>query len=568
MLKKAEHKAKHSNEQPRKEHHKEAPKLSSRKKTILVFAILALILALALHYALTHWEGISLYGDDPVYVSLAGYAANGTFMEEIGYIFTVRLAEIYGIALFFKLFGTTDFVAGLWNTMSYIGIIIVTFLFVRMYYDDKAALTSAFLVTIFPLISKYALNISDDIPLTFFGSLAILLFIYAERTNKKYYYFASGLLLVFIWLITYESGIIILFTILLAIVEVLRGKVKINTDSIFFLYGIIFLFLVVFIFSYYNSHLPFLVITENTRFYSAVGTQVNGLATIPSTNTNLTVYPNAMFQYNIWGALTSKPYKYVPLNLYNTLFPLINTSEYGLYFYLIIPMILVLLALREKRSYFFIAWFLFVFAFLEAGPMHVGITLHPFSITYLLAYRLLRFMLIITVPLCAIMGIAMAKLLEFKNRYLLAIGIFFFLAILALLYANNYSISSFWYYWQRYPEDLMIPAANYLKAMPNAQIYLEGSIPPNDVPISYSSSAIETYLGRPAATDVNYSITTQTSCSSFRADSYIIWSGPPMCVGWVDVLNITKYPPGIPIQIINADYPTLPYPVTNIYYYR
>ncbi len=546
--------------------HKEHASGKQPKKMLIVAMILVLIITNAMYYAFTHAEGISVYGDDPNYVYLAATAYHGNFIESASYIFTIRLGEIYGIATFFYLFGSTNFTSGLWNIMSYFGIIIVTFLFVRLYYDDKAALTSAFLASVFPLVTKYAVNISDDIPLAFFGSLAILLFIYAERNNKKTYYFFSGILIAFSWLITYESGIMIIFLLLFAFIELLRGKVKINTTTIFFVYGIAILFLLVFIFSYFNSGAPFIVITENSRFYSAVGSSINGLPTIPTADTNLMDYINGMFQYPIYNIVSTQPIFSMPRNIWNTLFSVINPSEYGTYFYLLIPMIVILLVIREKRSFFFIVWFIFMFLVLEFGPMHVSVSLSPFNITYLLAHRILRFMLLVTVPVCAIMGITLVKLLEFRNKYLLCIGVVFFIAILGLLYLNNYYVSNFWYYWQQYPVELVMQTASYVKTVsPSAHLYLEGLY--NTHPIPYSATTIQTYLGNPAGTNVDFSIYNETNCSVFPNDSYIIWSGPPHCPGWIDVFN-TTIPKNIPPMIIQNEYPNIQYPITNVYYKR
>jgi 4-amino-4-deoxy-L-arabinose transferase-like glycosyltransferase len=545
---------------------REENKISYRK--IAIAAVFCLIIINALYYAFSHYEGISEYGDDPNYVWMAGSVLNGNFKENPGYIFSVRLVEAYAIAGFFYLFGINSLTASLWNITSYVGIVVVTFLIVRLLYDEKAALLSAFIVSIFPLVAKYAVNIGEDIPFAFISGLAILLFLYAERFNKKHFYFFSGALIVASWLISYEAGIVILFIFAYAIIEILRKKIKIDYNSIFFVYGILIAFLLVFIFSYFNSGLPFITITTNSRFYSAVGGSINGLPTIPTADMSPSFYINGMFQYGIVNTFMHNSLKNSILTVSNMLFAASNPSEYGIYFYIAIPILVLLLLFKERRSYFLIFWFAFMFLMLEFGPMHMGLSFNPFSITYVLAHRLLRFMLIIAVPTAGIIGIGLAKLLEFRNKLAVASGIIALVCILALIYANSYYIAQFWYNWQNYPNQLVMQAANYIKTVsPTSNIYLEGRESSGVSVVAYSVTPIGTYLGNPDTERINYWISANISCSYFENDSYIIWAGPAHCPDWVNELNITT-PKDIPDYIINSENPSMGYIITNIYYKR
>src|SRR5271156_1341936 len=119
------------------------------KTKFVVAAIFILIVISALYYGVSHFEGISSYGDDPTYVNLAAQVVSQhNFKESQGYIFSIRLVEIYAISAFYYAFGPSNFTSTLWNLTSYIGLITVAFLTVRLLYDDKAALITAFLVSI------------------------------------------------------------------------------------------------------------------------------------------------------------------------------------------------------------------------------------------------------------------------------------------------------------------------------------------------------------------------------------------------------------------------------------
>ncbi|MEM0150079.1 MAG: glycosyltransferase family 39 protein, partial [Candidatus Micrarchaeaceae archaeon] len=316
----------------------------SRYRLIAAVLLLA-ILANASYYAFTHFEGPSSYGDDPNYLYLASSFINGFYSMNPGYIFSVRIMQFLPTALFYSVFGITNLTSTLWDIISYLGIIAVTFFIVKLFYGYKAALLSSFIVSIFPIVMKFAVNTGEDPPLTFISALAVLMFLYAEKSNKKAYYFASGSLLVVDWLISYEAGVAIAFLLVYALVELLRKRIRIDYSSIFFLYGIAISFLLVFIFSYFTSTppQPFVTITRNIEFYSAVGTRVNGLPTIPTTNNNLYFYPDLFFQYHLLKVMTQSPNIVDDLqNGYNTLF-MQNPSDFGVtYYYLIVAIIAVL----------------------------------------------------------------------------------------------------------------------------------------------------------------------------------------------------------------------------------
>ena len=307
-----------------------------------------------------------------------------------------------------------------------------------------------------------------------------------------------------------------------------------------------------------------ITITENLRFYSGVGTKVNGLPTIPSTNQDLMYYPRSMFPYEIIQMISHQGVVGAVENLVALIVSPMQNSEFGFYFYLVLPIMLTLLLLREKRAYFAIFWFTMLFLALEFGPMHLGISTNPLRIDYLPAYRLNRFLLVLTVPLAGIIGIGLAKLLESKDKYVLLLGALAVCMVLTVLYLANYNTSNFYYYWQHYPQELVMQAVNFIKTLPaTTTVYLEGTY--NNANVGYSSSEINTYLGNPQGNRVNFSITASTGCSAFAANSYVIWSGSPHCASWRNVLDI-KTPDDIPAFIVQDENPLLNYRPTNIYY--
>ncbi|MCL4363349.1 glycosyltransferase family 39 protein [Candidatus Marsarchaeota archaeon] len=539
------------------------------KRSYVVYGMLFLILLNAAHYGFTHYEGPSLYGDDPNYLYLASSLINGNYHLSPGYIFSLRLMQFGPIALFYGLFGVNTLTSSLWDIVSYLGIILVVFYLVKLFYNDKAALMSAFIASIFPLLTKFGVTVGEDPALCFVGSLAILLFIYGEKFEQRKYFFASGMLLVASWLISYEAGVVIAFLGLYIIIRLLTKKLTVNRISIMFIYGIAIAFLITFVFSAWNAGLPFITVTRNLGFYSAVGTRIGGLPTIPSTNVNLDFYPNMMFPYSFIQNVMHSNLSNVFGNILASIYRMPADSDYGLYFYLVIPILALLLIFREKRVFFIAFWFLFMLLFMEFGPMHVGLSLNPLHIIYIPAYRLGRFLMVMSVPLSAIIGIGLTKLIEVRDKRLLAINAIILFAILGVLYTQNLTISYFWYYWDIYPQSLAIQPANYLRyngtVDHSAIIYVDALY--KNASLSYTGSEFPSYIGDPSTNLVNSQVNNQTSCNAFDSGSYAVWSGPPLCSNWVDIFNDSP-PKGIPEFFIKNEGPELPDKPTNIYYIK
>ncbi len=559
--------------QKRHTSYRSKPRLSRRILTrgtkenrALVLVLLLAILANAALYVFTHIEGPSVFADDPNYLYLASTVVNGNYMLNPGYIFSLRLGMFLPIAASYYLFGVTNLTSTLWDAVAFLGTVLATFLLVRKLYDDKAALMAAFLMSIFPLAAQYAVNTSEDVPLMFVGLLALLFFIYAEDGGKKRYYFASGAMLVFAWTISYEAGVIIVAVLLYALIQLTRRKITINRNSLFFVYGIAIPLLILFIYSSLAIAEPFVLIGGNTRFYSAVGTTVNGLPTIPTTNSQPFFYLGYMFQYRLSSILLQSGNPSTAItNLANTFSAVPQNYGYGVYFYIVFPAIAALLILRERRAYLLIGVFAAYLLLLSFGPMHIGVSLNPFRINYLLAYRIDRFIMILAPAMAGIIGIALAKALEARRAALRCLSLALILLLFAFMYYNYYMITFSYYWWQMYPQQIVMQASNFLRynVTGSPYIYLEGTW--NNVTVTYTGAEFPTYIGDPSATRIDWAVTPETSCSSFSAGSYVVWSGPPLCGNWIDRFNVTT-PIDAPAYFVKYETPMLVYPPTNVYY--
>ncbi|MDE1869649.1 MAG: glycosyltransferase family 39 protein [Candidatus Micrarchaeota archaeon] len=453
-----------------------APRLAAKNANIDRNYLLALgiLLIFALCYSLLFVGGPSFYGDDTVYANLAYYAVHGSFAQS-SFIFSVRLLNIYPTALFYYLFGVNLYTDSAWDILSFLGLIAVSYFLGKELHSNLAGIISASLIAFFPLIVQISATISDDIPLAFFAALAMLALLYAQRRRSKRWYFAAGVLLIATPLITPEGLIVIIVAAAYIAIELLRGKIKPDQKFLHIIYGALLAVGLLLAFNYINCGDPLITFTTNSNFYSAVGQQ----NTIPSTNTDPGFYPQTMLSYNVLGVLSSSlnSGNLNPLSIWSQIYRA-GPNISGFYFYVFVIAALYLLLSRERRAYFALFWFLASFLYLEFGPMHVS--LFPFS--YLLAYRLGRFLTILAVPLAVTIGIALARSMLDSDRVAQAAGIVASIAIFLLLILTALPINMMWHqslYASTYDQ---IAIANYLSQVPNStSIYFTGAF--SNVPV-------------------------------------------------------------------------------------
>ncbi|MEM3237169.1 MAG: glycosyltransferase family 39 protein [Candidatus Micrarchaeaceae archaeon] len=445
----------------------------SRRSAIagaLPYAVLAAIVIYALWYSIVFVGGPSFYGDDTAYLGLANNVLMGNFQES-SYIFSIRLLQIFPIALFYKLFGVSMLSSSAWDILSFIGLIIVAFFLGKELYSKLAGIFAALLMSVFPLVVVLAPTISDDIPMAFITSLFMLSLLYAERRGSRYWYLVSGILMVASPLVTPEGTTIIVVGTLYIIVELLRRRIKINMASLHFVFGILLAGAVLLAVNYAltNPHNPFITFTLSNSFYSAVGKP----NTIPSTNTDLMFYISTMFPYRVIQVLSADigHGQLNPIAIWHQI-NVINYNQIGFMFYAAIIAIVYLLIKKEKSLYVPLFWFLAGFLFLEFGPMHVSLS--PFE--YLLAYRLQRFLTFIATPTVLLVAIAMARSLKKGSKIKMYMGAIVVAAALIFLIATSMGINIFWYNGLSVERYTQLAIANYLSALPNTtKIYFASS---------------------------------------------------------------------------------------------
>ncbi|MDE1855794.1 MAG: glycosyltransferase family 39 protein [Candidatus Micrarchaeota archaeon] len=430
--------------------------------------MLLAILAFALIYSIVFVEGPSFFGDDTVYLDMANAVVHGNFHQS-PFIFSVRLLMAYPIGFFYSLFGVSLITSSAWDIISFLGIIVVAFLLGKELHGNLAGIIAALLAGFFPLLVQLSATVSDDIPLAFITSLAMLALLYGQRKASREWYFIAGILLIASPLVTPEGLIIIITAIFYLIVEVLRKKIALDAKLLSLPAGMAAALIVLMLFNFINSGNPLITFTVNTNFYSAVGQQ----NTIPSTNTDPMFYLQDMFSYGVISNLQAAAHAGIfnPLTIWQSIY-MQNPNNAGFFFYVLVLAAIYLILRKERKAYFVLFWFAISFLYLEFGPMHISLV--PFS--YLLSYRLTRFLTIIAVPTVVVIGIALARLTSRYPKPSSLLGICFASAVAIFLILTSLPINTLWYhttYAERFDQLAM---AQYLNQLPNTtKIYFTGA---------------------------------------------------------------------------------------------
>ena len=299
---------------------------------------LLIIIAFSLLLRLIFFTG-SDSSDELEYYKFANQANHGAF--ELGADhFKFRVGTFYPTALFFRIFGVNEFSGNLLTLLTSIfGIVLIYFLGTH-FFNEKAGLIAAFLLSFYPLDVVYATRLLPDIPSAFFMGLGVLLFLYGEKYRKKQnaYYLFSGIALGIAYLIKEVSLIMGLF---FAAYFIYKKKFKLNYLLLGIGLGAAILFLM--IYSYAHSGDPFFQYKANEQ------QQIGFMKAL---------YKN----YFTTQGLISRLFLHYP-------YYMLTDAHYGLFFIFVGVSILYFLYRRKEETYVPIIWMLSLLLYLNFGTI-------------------------------------------------------------------------------------------------------------------------------------------------------------------------------------------------------
>lgn len=340
---------------------------------------LLIIVLFGLGLRLNFFVGLN-WSDDPGYVWDAYRIAEGK-MDVPRYLSGLRSMTIYPVGFFFRIFGVSNFSATLYPLLCSLGSIVLAFYFGKMFFDEYAGLMSAFLLSFYPFDVINATWIMPDTPIAFFMALSVFLFLKREYFgmgtgvhSSNLLYFFSGFFVGVAYLVR-ESGLMILFFFIPYMIYRITSERKIKFNYSWFFLGILLVILAEGLFysmktgDFSNMMLRYRIVTG---FYNEHTAGINNnIYYLPRTMLNLD--NNNSFRWD---------------NKYEV--------HYGLFFYVIIPAILYVLLIREKKAFPLVLWAITLFLWSNFGSMSLK--------EYVPIHRLERHMTIITMPCILILG--------------------------------------------------------------------------------------------------------------------------------------------------------------------
>ncbi len=386
------------------------------KRRLLLYALLALILAFDLTYAFAFASGPTNLSEDNAYAVLAISALHGQF--NFNNLDSGRILEYLPIAGFFYLFGLGVYSSTAWNVAMFVGSVFIAFLLGKELYNEKCGLLSALLLSFFTPTVSGAIRIEINEAMMFFTALALLFLLYGYNRKSRKWMLASGALLAVSPLTTPIALYAAAAAVLFMLVEVARRRMTRSLLAYLFAGMAVASFAILALSSAVSGN-PLTIITLNQAYYAnlTMTSTTYGIIGAPVAYANYSLndlsyylyyYPENMFAYsNVQSALGMLESGRFSLGaLANQLINRSTTA--GFYFYAVVAGIAYLIFRREKRLYFPAVWLTVGFAFIQFAPQ--GLTLAPFR--WILIFRDVRYFASIAIPTSVIIAMALARITD------------------------------------------------------------------------------------------------------------------------------------------------------------
>ena len=361
-------------------------------------------------------------------VGYAGYAnmlAKNEPIEETHYN-GLRLGILFPVSLLYNIFGVNEFSSNILILLISLSSIILIYKFGKLLFNDKVGLLSAFLLSFFPWDVVYATQLLTDLPAAFFVAVSIYFFLKSEMirdsAKSNIYCLFSGLWLGIAFLTKELYLIIGLFFI-----SYILYKKKIKIKYFWIALGFILIFSFELIFFFNTTGDPFYKYSAISAYWTPVLSVTNHYVRED--------FPSALFHY----------------------FYLIFTDDFLVIFYsLIFIAIVYCIVNKKKETYTLLFWFIPVFFYLNFGSISIA--------KYILIPASPRHLFILSIPAILLLSFFLLQRDQIIKRILMPS----MLILLLTTSVGNVYVSEF-----RFSVDDEKEAYNYLKTLPNKQIYTD-----------------------------------------------------------------------------------------------
>ncbi|MDE1855358.1 MAG: glycosyltransferase family 39 protein [Candidatus Micrarchaeota archaeon] len=449
-----------------------------------------LILVLGAYLSLGFFYGPSWINgsDNFVYTSEAHALAYNPHTAYFGDEDNVKFLIYAGIIPFYLLLGYGPLSSALFGVTCFLGNVLTVYILGKKLYSPTAGMVAAFLYATLPLVIAESSNVGDDVPATFFVSLAILFAVLAMENGKRrnLYYALAGFLSAISYLAVPEGAIGALFVLLLfGVIAVMTRKKEAISGLFFGTLGSVCAFTVVILIGIVLQNPLAVIVAENAN--------LNAYSTVPG----FLSYLGWMLPVQFVQASLLSGYLPIPTpQSFSLLLNYVNRYSlesliFGYLGFVFFLSAIYLIASNERKSLVPLFWFSFVFAYLGLGSQ---------SLTrYLPVLTVSRFLILLCPAIALVVGIALSKALEFSRkkrpvvRFAITFAIIYFL-VLTLL--NSYFSVMYIQYSQYNAMVPLIETGNYINSLsPNATITGPVDIP-WDVYTNYTHAMVQVGYAR------------------------------------------------------------------------
>ncbi|OGS11230.1 MAG: hypothetical protein A2234_04735 [Elusimicrobia bacterium RIFOXYA2_FULL_58_8] len=324
--------------------------------------------------------------DEFIYAHLANNLAQGVLQvgDASGY-FSFRYLLYAPAAFFVKLFGLSAFSLSLWPFLCSMGNICAAFLLGRLFFGPGSAILSAFLCAFFPFSVTYGTILYPEEIISFLLGLSVYFYFRADRTEESNA--ASG------------------FFVLSGIFAALAYYTRLNALLVFGFYGVYAAFRPARMrFLWVPAGFLLALLPEALFYYFKIGDPFYSwhsqhqmlISSAVRFSSSLRIYLEAIFGLNMYGL-----------------------SLFGFFYHFFSAALVYFSYQRKFRDILpLFLWFACLFAYLEFGPSDMG------AGRYVLALKQLRFLSMVSLPVCLVVAVFISRL-EVKTR----IGLLAFLLI-------------------------------------------------------------------------------------------------------------------------------------------
>ena len=448
--------------------------------------------------------------DDGIYINIAkGILQNGFYDHNIQknmilhnpiinpiYMFPARLLMTYATACSFILFGVSDYSAALFPLICSLLSIYIIYKIGWLLFNYRVGLFAGFFLAIMPLDIIFSTRVTPDVPIAFFMSLGVYLFLKGMEQKKSWCFYFAGIA-AGIGYLTKETAMIIVACMgLWTIVSIIKDKkfsakpflVLLGVTTILVLEGIYYELLTDFYFLRFQL-IPKILKIKYAEEYRYLVFNLKWLI--------IKYQPNSILTY--LETLLNKTNRGSEANL----------NFLGVFYYPILISLIWIVLKRINKGWIIVTWLILLYSYLEFGFVGVTFTANPVLVTYELIQKYTRYLTIISAPACLLLALWLVYQ-SGRYRYIIT-GII----ICILLNASYEQVSTVKRFYKSHTNDLF-ETARFLKTQKQRKIYADLWV--RDMLFYYSGFKMNTPV-------IDIGEITKNSNSPRLKDSYVVLGG-------------------------------------------